>query len=330
MSARKNTKKKEDVEVKEERKKREMEKRRVAQFLHGGLQPSCGRDNKTRAKLAAKLAHRKKTESFIPKEDHEKEALRIQLLQEARQAQIEMEERRAERIILEERLRVFQERLEEELAQAAEYAALKFLEEHERREREEMFRRVEEIQKREMEEQKMKEMKEQVEEVEEISEPPVTDYKEAVYARLLEYEVARFEILEILRKRHLDKMEKQLEEIRNAEESVQEDLTNLEKENEKELKEVELPSKEEEPETFDDQENKKREAENVLKEKVLRKLKSKLQKRILVRKQKDQEAEELDKGSNRHRDDDDERNSWEREDRMEQVQYMRRGFRGGF
>ncbi|CAL2044328.1 unnamed protein product [Caenorhabditis brenneri] len=348
----------------EEKKKQNLEKRRVVQYLHGfgGQQrqyQSGGRDNKTKVKLAAKLAERKKTNQVV---NPEKEALRAQLIQEAQNAQLEMEARQAERIVLEERLRQFQARLERELVEAAEYAAQKFLEKEERREWEEkerMMRIQEEIRKEEQAQQKkLEEENVLVQEEEQESPPSPITYKQAVYARLEQYEIARFAFLEMLKKKYYEKQMKmelarQLEECEAAERKMEEEEEECLRQEKMEMNkkivqeylmetQVKVQVHESEDRTSQVQLDSesvftsgakavlKRDTstERALKERVLRKLKVKLEKRIMMKRQEKQEEEIL---KNEYAEDEEEDyGSWNREDKMEQAQYMRRGYGRGF
>ncbi|ULT87634.1 hypothetical protein L3Y34_007060 [Caenorhabditis briggsae] len=327
--------------IKKEQKKQKIQENRLrmAQMFTGRTGTCQGpRETRMRAKLTAKLAQRarlnfellEKESIAHSKSKIEKEALRAKLEEDARQAQEAMEITRAQREKLEERLKMFQEKL------AKEQAALECAERVQKAEKERMKREQEEI-------------------------AAIEIRKAEIYSRLATYEILRFAELRRLRDRYLENEKKleilsqqeKLEEVKEEEITVEVSGTVSSSEESDDFEvsddpfEDEMMTEENGEEEEEEEEEKeemrlvemtnpeklqkifKREtcAERALKERVLRRLKLKLDKRRMARQNELLEVSDL---KNPRIEEPEDFGRADEEDRMRRMQYLRGGYRRDF
>ncbi|CAO4378081.1 unnamed protein product [Caenorhabditis nigoni] len=324
--------------IKKEQKKQKIQENRLrmAQMFTGRTGACQGpRETRMRAKLTAKLAQRarlnfellEKESIAHSKSKIEKEALRAKLEEDACRAQEAMEITRAQRERLEERLKMFQEKL------AKEQAALESAERVQKAEKERMKREQEEI-------------------------AAIEIRKAEIYARLATYEILRFAELRRLRDRFLEhekelevlRLQEKIEEVKEEEITVEisETVSSEEDSEDFEVSDDPFEDMTEEDEEEDEDEEEKEEvipmemtnqeklqeifksdtsAERALKERVLRRLKLKLDKRRMARQNELLEVSDL---KNPRIEEPEEYGRADEEDRMRRMQYLRGGYRRDF
>ncbi|CAR99686.1 Protein CBG26999 [Caenorhabditis briggsae] len=314
--------------IKKEQKKQKIQENRLrmAQMFTGRTGTCQGpRETRMRAKLTAKLAQRarlnfellEKESIAHSKSKIEKEALRAKLEEDARQAQEAMEITRAQREKLEERLKMFQEKL------AKEQAALECAERVQKAEKERMKREQEEIlatyeilrfaelrrlRDRYLENEKKLEILSQQEKLEEVKEEEITVEVSGTVSSSEESD--DFEVSD-------DPFEDEMMTEENGEEEEEEE------EEKEEMRLVEMTNPEKLQKIF------KREtcAERALKERVLRRLKLKLDKRRMARQNELLEVSDL---KNPRIEEPEDFGRADEEDRMRRMQYLRGGYRRDF